>query len=95
MNTFRKQIMDAYCEGREDQHNNGGTSWRQDAEKYFHDNYEAPLQKRIDELVLISNELFKENEQLRRAQSIVDKWCDSCGKTTKWIDGKCENYKPI
>jgi len=20
------------------------------------------------------------------------KWCDSCGKTTTWIDGTCENY---
>lgn len=23
----------------------------------------------------------------------VMKWCDSCGKITKWIDGDCENYK--
>lgn len=23
----------------------------------------------------------------------IMKWCDSCGKITKWIDGDCENYK--
>lgn len=23
----------------------------------------------------------------------VMKWCDSCRKITKWIDGDCENYK--
>jgi len=23
-----------------------------------------------------------------------NKWCDSCGKRTTWINGECENYKP-
>jgi hypothetical protein len=24
---------------------------------------------------------------------VVNKWCDSCGKVTKWLDGDCVNYK--
>lgn len=26
------------------------------------------------------------------AEGGVDKWCDSCGKVTKWIDGECVNW---
>jgi flagellar biosynthesis/type III secretory pathway chaperone len=22
-----------------------------------------------------------------------NKWCDSCGKVTQWVNGECENYR--
>jgi len=58
--------MDAYREGREDQHNKKTMDWAQDANTYYYETFEAPLLQRIDELKGIADKYYAENKALRK-----------------------------